>query len=95
MLLCLFRTLFPHWKGMIFLLFLSLWDIFSCYPILWSGGLSSDSITFRAIGYKGETFKLSVASNLESAGFTQLISVDIAEIFVSLSPSYPLFLTSR
>lgn len=66
---------------MIFILLF--FDFILGYSVLWAGGITTKSVNFRAIGYNGKEFKLSLSPDLKYPGFSQLISVDIAEIFVS------------
>lgn len=67
---------------MIFLLLL-FFNIICGHPVLWAGGITANSVNFRAIGYNGKEFKLSLSPDLKYPGFSQLISVDVAEIYVS------------
>lgn len=66
-----------------FLLLLLVVNLASSFPILWCGAVTSNSISFRALGYSGHSFRLSLLPGLEFPGYQQRITVDIAEIYVS------------
>lgn len=64
------------------LLLLLAFNVALSFPILWCGAVTSNSISFRALGYSGHSFRLSLLPGLEFPGYQQRITVDIAEIYV-------------
>lgn len=49
---------------------------------LWAGGVTTEEVHFRAIGFTGHQFHLSLKSDLSNPGYRTMVTKDIAHIHV-------------
>lgn len=63
-------------------LLLTVFVISNCSPVLWVGGVTSTQAHFRAIGFIGKEFVLSLKSDLSNPGYRTFVSSDVAHIEV-------------